>query len=54
MKRVLTTGDAAAWRAGLGRQGKRVVFTNGVFDILHPGHVRYLAEARRQLIRSRK
>jgi D-beta-D-heptose 7-phosphate kinase/D-beta-D-heptose 1-phosphate adenosyltransferase len=25
-----------------------VVFTNGVFDILHPGHVRYLAEARRQ------
>ena len=25
----------------------RVVFTNGVFDILHPGHVRYLTEARR-------
>ena len=37
-----------AWREELGRQGQRVVFTNGVFDILHPGHVRYLAEARRQ------
>ncbi|MDH4063683.1 MAG: D-glycero-beta-D-manno-heptose 1-phosphate adenylyltransferase, partial [Acidobacteriota bacterium] len=30
------------------RQGGTVVFTNGVFDVLHPGHVRYLAEARRQ------
>ena len=47
MNRVLSTVDAVAWRAELGRQGKRVVFTNGVFDILHPGHVRYLAEARR-------
>ncbi|MCU0316702.1 MAG: D-glycero-beta-D-manno-heptose 1-phosphate adenylyltransferase [Fimbriimonadaceae bacterium] len=28
------------------RQGKKLVFTNGVFDILHSGHVRYLAEAR--------
>ncbi len=26
--------------------GKRIVFTNGCFDILHPGHVRYLWEAR--------
>jgi len=25
--------------------GKRVVFTNGCFDLLHPGHIRYLAEA---------
>lgn len=31
----------------LRRQGKRVVFTNGCFDILHPGHVRYLRAARR-------
>jgi D-beta-D-heptose 7-phosphate kinase/D-beta-D-heptose 1-phosphate adenosyltransferase len=30
------------WR----REGRRVVFTNGVFDILHPGHLRYLAAAR--------
>ncbi len=30
------------------RAGKRVVFTNGCFDILHVGHVRYLQEARAQ------
>jgi len=28
------------------KQGRRVVFTNGCFDLLHPGHVRYLAAAR--------
>lgn len=28
------------------RKGRRVVFTNGCFDILHVGHVRYLQEAR--------
>lgn len=28
------------------RRGKRLVFTNGVFDVLHAGHVRYLKEAR--------
>jgi D-beta-D-heptose 7-phosphate kinase/D-beta-D-heptose 1-phosphate adenosyltransferase len=43
---VLSRADAAAqvaeWRAA----GKTVVFTNGVFDILHPGHVRYLRAAR--------
>jgi len=27
--------------------GRRIVFTNGCFDLLHPGHVRYLAAARR-------
>jgi rfaE bifunctional protein nucleotidyltransferase chain/domain len=32
----------AELRAG----GKRIVFTNGCFDILHPGHARYLSEAR--------
>jgi D-beta-D-heptose 7-phosphate kinase/D-beta-D-heptose 1-phosphate adenosyltransferase len=32
----------AAWR----RAGKKIVFTNGVFDLLHPGHVRYLQHAR--------
>lgn len=30
------------------RKGKKVVFTNGCFDILHVGHVRYLQEARAQ------
>lgn len=33
-------------RAQLRRQGLRLVFTNGCFDLLHPGHVRYLAQAR--------
>jgi rfaE bifunctional protein nucleotidyltransferase chain/domain len=33
-------------RDRLRREGKRVVFTNGCFDLLHPGHVRYLTEAR--------
>ena len=29
------------------REGKKVVFTNGCFDILHQGHVRYLSEAKK-------
>jgi len=32
--------------ARLRAEGKRLVFTNGVFDLLHPGHVRYLQRAR--------
>lgn len=35
-----------AVREAMRREGKRVVFTNGCFDLLHPGHVRYLTEAR--------
>lgn len=31
---------------GLRAAGKRIVFTNGVFDILHAGHVQYLGQAR--------
>ncbi len=34
-------------RAELRAGGRRLVFTNGCFDLLHVGHVRYLAEARR-------
>ncbi|MEK7812851.1 MAG: D-glycero-beta-D-manno-heptose 1-phosphate adenylyltransferase [Candidatus Desantisbacteria bacterium] len=33
--------------ATLKRQNKRIVFTNGCFDILHVGHVKYLQEAKR-------
>jgi rfaE bifunctional protein nucleotidyltransferase chain/domain len=36
---------AVAWR---GEQRGRVVFTNGVFDLLHPGHVELLEAARRE------
>ena len=39
----MTWDEAATWRRGV--RG-RVVFTNGVFDLLHPGHIDVLAEAR--------
>ena len=44
---VLTADEASTLVATLRAAGRTVVFTNGVFDLLHPGHVRYLAEARR-------
>ena len=44
--RVLSRSDAAALAQRLRDAGKTVVFTNGVFDLIHPGHVRYLREAR--------
>jgi len=45
---ILDKAGATAWAEGLRAEGRILVFTNGVFDILHPGHVRYLAEARGQ------
>jgi rfaE bifunctional protein nucleotidyltransferase chain/domain len=44
----LTLDDALAWREEQRAAGKRVVFTNGCFDVLHAGHVEYLAWAREQ------
>jgi rfaE bifunctional protein nucleotidyltransferase chain/domain len=38
---------AAVLADGCRAAGKTVVFTNGVFDLLHPGHIRYLQQARR-------
>jgi D-beta-D-heptose 7-phosphate kinase/D-beta-D-heptose 1-phosphate adenosyltransferase len=38
--------EGAELAAALRERGKRIVFTNGVFDILHPGHLRYLQQAR--------
>ena len=37
-----------AWRAALRASGKRLVVTNGCFDLLHLGHVTYLESARNQ------
>ncbi len=45
---LLSLPDAARVAHELQSAGKRVVFTNGVFDLLHPGHVRYLQAARRE------
>ena len=41
-----TRSEAAGLARSLQAQGRTVVFTNGVFDILHPGHLRYLQQAR--------
>ncbi|MBV8087670.1 MAG: D-glycero-beta-D-manno-heptose 1-phosphate adenylyltransferase [Chloroflexi bacterium] len=43
---MVTLTEAADVAAGARAKGKRVVFTNGVFDLLHVGHTRYLTEAR--------
>lgn len=43
---VLSAGQAAAFARTIQARGGTVVFTNGVFDLLHPGHVRYLRQAR--------
>jgi len=42
----VTRDEAAALADRIRQSGRRVVFTNGVFDLLHPGHVRYLRAAR--------
>jgi rfaE bifunctional protein nucleotidyltransferase chain/domain len=43
---ILSRASLLEERERLRKAGKRVVFTNGCFDLLHPGHVRYLAAAR--------
>lgn len=43
---IVTPEKMEAYRHLWNLSGKKVVFTNGCFDILHTGHVRYLAEAR--------
>lgn len=45
---LLSLDDALAWREALRERKRRVVFTNGCFDVLHAGHVTYLAWAREQ------
>lgn len=48
MRKALSIADAEAFIRRLRQANRTVVFTNGVFDLLHPGHVRYLQEARRE------
>ena len=46
LNKIQTVPDLTLLLAVLRATGKRVVFTNGCFDILHTGHARYLAKAR--------
>ena len=46
MDRVLDADGLEAFVRAARAAGRRIVFTNGVFDILHPGHLRYLQAAR--------
>ncbi|HEY0098924.1 MAG TPA: D-glycero-beta-D-manno-heptose 1-phosphate adenylyltransferase [Pyrinomonadaceae bacterium] len=45
-EKILSPEEARAVRERLRVEGRRLVFTNGCFDILHVGHVRYLEAAR--------
>jgi D-beta-D-heptose 7-phosphate kinase/D-beta-D-heptose 1-phosphate adenosyltransferase len=47
LEKILGRQRMAAERKTLRERGERLVFTNGCFDLLHPGHVRYLQEARK-------
>jgi D-beta-D-heptose 7-phosphate kinase/D-beta-D-heptose 1-phosphate adenosyltransferase len=44
---ILPRREAAAWARRIRRGGRRLVFTNGCFDLLHPGHLALLERARR-------
>lgn len=43
---IIDRKDAATFCEGLRQRGKQIVFTNGCFDIIHAGHVRYLTTAK--------
>jgi rfaE bifunctional protein nucleotidyltransferase chain/domain len=47
-RKILARADLRAWRANQRAAGKRVVVTNGCFDLLHAGHVAYLERARQE------
>jgi D-glycero-beta-D-manno-heptose 1-phosphate adenylyltransferase len=46
MGQFYTRADLVAARAEWKREGRTVVFTNGCYDLLHPGHIRLLEKAR--------
>jgi len=46
MTKIMSIDALIKERQHLREEGKRLVFTNGCFDLLHPGHVRYLSRAR--------
>lgn len=44
--KIITKEEALRRLDSIRKAGKKIVFTNGCFDILHPGHVDYLSQAR--------
>jgi D-beta-D-heptose 7-phosphate kinase/D-beta-D-heptose 1-phosphate adenosyltransferase len=46
LSKIVTAGKLMLELEKLHKSGKNIVFTNGCFDILHVGHIRYLAAAR--------
>ena len=46
MDKFYTRDDLVAARAKWKKAGKKVVFTNGCYDLLHPGHIRLLEQSR--------
>ena len=46
--KIIAWAELPAWRAKVRASGKRLVVTNGCFDLLHRGHVTYLQAARSQ------
>jgi rfaE bifunctional protein nucleotidyltransferase chain/domain len=46
MDKFYRRDELISLRAGWKKAGKKVVFTNGCYDLLHPGHVRLLEQAR--------
>lgn len=46
--KLMSLDAACLWRQQLAREGRRVVLTNGCFDLLHAGHIYFLEQARAQ------
>jgi rfaE bifunctional protein nucleotidyltransferase chain/domain len=45
-EKIVTWDGLPKWRAELRKSGRKLVVTNGCFDLLHAGHVTYLEDAR--------
>ncbi|MCB0410892.1 MAG: D-glycero-beta-D-manno-heptose 1-phosphate adenylyltransferase [Bdellovibrionales bacterium] len=48
MGQVFALKDLENYLVGIRKENKKIVFTNGCFDLLHVGHIKYLQEARSQ------
>ena len=47
-EKIMSLAEAAEWAKSLQKEGKRLAVTNGVFDLIHAGHIKYLQEAANQ------